>query len=86
LPTSGRAAQSEKFPRRDLGCLRCRVMLDHAWLLELIETVMDRGLHHIGSWPPSGYEKGKNRTNKKCSALSKNGSRIQGRDPVYSFN
>ena len=25
------------------------------WLLELIETVMDRGLHYIGSGPPSGY-------------------------------
>jgi DNA-binding response OmpR family regulator len=36
------------------------------WLLELIETVMDRGLHYIGSGPPGGYNKGKDRTYKKC--------------------
>jgi CheY-like chemotaxis protein len=29
------------------------------WLLELIETVMDQGLHYIGSGPPSGHEKGR---------------------------
>jgi hypothetical protein len=28
--------------------------------------VMDRGLHYIGSGPPGGYNKGKDRTYKKC--------------------
>jgi DNA-binding response OmpR family regulator len=43
-----------------------RKPLDLGWLLELIETVVDQGLHYIGSGPPGGYNKGKDRTYKKC--------------------
>ena len=36
-----------------------RKPFDLEWLLELIEIVMDRGLHYIGSGPPDGFEKGR---------------------------
>ena len=40
------------------GAKACvRKPFDLGWLLELIETVMDRGLHYIGSGPPGGMKK-----------------------------
>jgi two-component system, response regulator PdtaR len=46
------------------ACLCKPIKLE--WLPELIEAVLDRGLHYIGCGPPGGYEKGKDRTEKNA--------------------